>query len=146
MLYGSLVVLLVHLQIPSLRLAIAEAEDDLQPLQHRLDTLIELEEVRKDAFQHLQKKKGIVKRSFDKRSTMVNYKVGYDVLLWDKAHEAPSKHRKFDSLWLGPYTIYKVLGKNAFRLKTLDGEPLQFHVNGHHLKLFYSIETSSSCT
>jgi hypothetical protein len=84
MLYGSLVVLLVHLQIPSLRLAIAEAEDDLQPLQHRLDTLIELEEVRKDAFQHLQKKKGIVKRSFDKRSTMVNYKVGYDVLLWDK--------------------------------------------------------------
>jgi hypothetical protein len=121
-----------------LRLAIAEAEDDFQPLQHRLDTLLELEEVRKDAFQHLQKKQDIVKRSFDKRATMVNYKVGDDVLLWDKAHEAPSKHRKFDSLWLGPYTIYEVLGTNAFRLKTLDGEPLQFPVNGRHLKFFYS--------
>jgi ribonuclease HI len=136
--YGTPAVLPVHLQIPALRLAIAEAEDDFQPLQHRLDTLLELEEVRKDAFQHLQKKQDIVKRSFDKRATMVNYKVGDDVLLWDKAHEAPSKHRKFDSLWLGPYTIYEVLGTNAFRLKTLDGEPLQFPVNGRHLKFFYS--------
>jgi hypothetical protein len=103
--YGALVVLPVHLQIPSLRLAIAEAEDDFQPLQHRLDTLIKLEEVRKDTFQHLQKNQDIVKHSFDKRATMVNYKVGYDVLLWDKAHEAPSKHHKFHYLWLGPYTI-----------------------------------------
>ena len=70
--YGTPIVLPVHLQIPSLRLAIAEAEDDFQPLQHHLDTLIELEEVRKDAFQHLQKKKDIVKCSFDKRTTMVN--------------------------------------------------------------------------
>jgi hypothetical protein len=100
--YGAPIVLPVHLQIPALRLAIAEAEDDFQPLQHRLDTLIELEEVRKDTFQHLQKKKDNVKRSFDKRATMVNYKVGDDVLPWDKEHEAPSKHRKFESLWLGP--------------------------------------------
>ena len=146
MVYGAPAVLPVHLQIPPLRLAITEVEDDFQPLQQRLDTLIELEEVRKYAFQHLQKKQDIVKRSFDKRTTMVNYKVGDDVLLWDKANEAPSKHHKFDSLLLGPYTIYEVLGTNAFRLKTLDGEPLQFPVNGHHLKFFYSRETLSSCT
>jgi len=119
--YGAPVVLPIHLQIPVLMLYIAEAEDDLQ---HRLYILIELEEVRKDAFQHLQKKKDIVKCSFDKRDTMVNYKVGDDVILWDKAHEAPSKHHKFDSLWSVPYTIYKFLGTNAFKLKTLDGEPL----------------------
>jgi hypothetical protein len=136
--YGAPTVLPIHLQIPTLRLAIAEAEYDFQPLQHRLDTLVELEEVRKDTFQHLQKKQDIVKRSFDKRATMVNYKVGDDVLLSDKAHEAPSKYRKFDYLWLGPYKIYEVLGTNAFRLKTLDGKPLQFPVNGHHLKFFYS--------
>jgi hypothetical protein len=136
--YGAIVVLPVHLQILSLRLVIAEAEDDFQALQHHLDTLTELEEVRKYAFQHLQNKQNIVKCSFDKISIIVNYKVGDDVLLWDKAHEAPSKHRKFDSLWLGPYRIYEVLGKNDFRLKTLDGEPLQFPVNGCHLKFFYS--------
>jgi hypothetical protein len=72
MVYGTPVVLHVHLQIPALRLAIAEVEDHFQPLQHRLDTLIKLEEVRKDAFQHLQKKQDIVKHSFDKRATMVN--------------------------------------------------------------------------
>jgi hypothetical protein len=136
--YGAPVVLPVHLQIPSLRLAIDEVEDDFQPLQHRLHTLVELEEVIKDAFKHLQKKQDIIKRSFDKRATMVNYKVGDNVLLWDKAHEAPSKHHKFDSLWLSPYTIYEVLGTNAFILKTLDGKPLQFCMNGHHLKFFYS--------
>jgi hypothetical protein len=71
---------------------------------------------------------------------------GDDFLLWDKAHEAPSKHCNFDSLWLGPYTMYEILGTNDFKLKTLDGEPLQFLVNGHHLKLFYARETSSLCT
>jgi hypothetical protein len=105
--YGAPVVLPVHLQILALRLDIVEAEDGFQPLQHHFDTLIKLEEVRKYAFQHLQKKKDIIKCSFDRRDTMVNYKVGDDVILWDKAHEAPSKHCKFDSLWLGPYTIYE---------------------------------------
>jgi hypothetical protein len=55
---------------------------------------------------------------------MVNYKVGDDVLLWEKAHEAPSKHPNFYYLWLVPYTIYEVLGTNDFILKNLDGEPL----------------------
>jgi hypothetical protein len=136
--YGDLVVLLYLLQIPALRLAIIEEDDDFQSLQHRLDTLVELEEVRKDTFQQLQKEQDIVKCAFDKRTTMVNYKVGDNVLLWDKAHETPYKHHKFDSLWLGAYTIYEVLGKNASRLKTLDDEPLQFPVNGRHLNFFYS--------
>jgi hypothetical protein len=124
LLYGTPIVLPIHLQILALILFIVEAEGDLHSLQHHLDILIELEEVRKDAFQHLQKKQDIVKCPFDKRVTIVNYKLGDDVLLWDKAHKAPSKHCKFDSLWLGPYTIYEVLGTNAFRLKTLDGESL----------------------
>jgi hypothetical protein len=53
MVYGAPAVLPVHLNILALRLAIVEVEDYFQLLQHRLDTLVELEEVRKDAFQHL---------------------------------------------------------------------------------------------
>jgi hypothetical protein len=136
--YGSPTILSIHLYIPSLRLAIVEEEDDFHPLQHCLDTLIDLEEVTKDAFQHLQKKQDIVKCCFDERDTMVNYEVGDHVLLWEEEHEAPYKHRKFYSLWLGPYTIYEVVGTNALILKSLSGEPLQFPVNGRHLKFFYS--------
>jgi hypothetical protein len=89
-------------------------------------------------FQHLKNKYNIVKGSFHKRDTPLNYKLGDDVFLWDKAHETTSKHQKFDPLWFGPYTIYNILGRNAFKLKTLDGELLQFPVNGHHFELFYN--------
>jgi hypothetical protein len=43
MVYGTPTILPIHLQIPTLRLAIYEAKDDFQPLQHHLDTLIKVE-------------------------------------------------------------------------------------------------------
>jgi hypothetical protein len=42
MVYGTPIVLPVHLQIPSLIFYIVEIEGDFHPLQHHFDTLIEL--------------------------------------------------------------------------------------------------------
>lgn len=133
LLYRTHTIFLSHLKIPALRLEIAKVEEDFQLIQHHLDTLIELDQVWKNAFENLQKKTDIAKCSLDNRAMRVDCKVGYNVLLWDKAHEGPYKHHKFDSWWLGPYTVHEVLWPNYFRLKTLDGEPLQYLVNRHHL-------------
>ena len=51
MVYGTIAILRIHLQILALRLAIAKAEADFWPLQHHLDNLVELHEVRKDELQ-----------------------------------------------------------------------------------------------
>jgi hypothetical protein len=36
--------------------------------------------------------------------------------------EKPGMHKKFDSLWTGPYRIVSEAGLNSFNLATLEGE------------------------
>jgi hypothetical protein len=38
-------------------------------------------------------------------------------------------HKKFDSLWTGPYQIMSKAGLNSFNLATLEGEKLKLPVN-----------------
>jgi hypothetical protein len=56
------------------------------------------------------------------------------VLKWDKANEMKGKHTKFQKLWLGPYQIHEKIGSGTFRLKTLEGDMEELHVNGQILK------------
>ena len=59
------------------------------------------------------------------------------VLLWDCKNEKLGKHKKFDSLWLGPCIIRDISGSNSFHLNRLDGKPLDLPANGQMLKLFF---------
>lgn len=59
------------------------------------------------------------------------------VLLWDRKNEKPGKHKKFDSLWLGPYMIRDIARPNSYHLSRLDGEPLDLLANGQMLNLFF---------
>ena len=62
--------------------------------------------------------------------------VGDSVLMWDKKREPKGMHRKFDTLWNGPFTIHQVFENNSFKLAYPDGEMLPLTYNGQYLKLY----------
>jgi hypothetical protein len=50
-------------------------------------------------------------------------------------------HKKFDSLWTGPYRITSHAGVNSFNLGTMEGEALKFLVNTLHIKRYHPPRT-----
>ena len=72
-----------------------------------------------------------IKRWFDKKfAQKANFDVGDLVLKWDKSHEDKGKHMKFQSLWIGSYTIHEKLGPHTYHLQSLDGRIDNLPVNG----------------
>ena len=62
--------------------------------------------------------------------------IGDMVLLWDKRKALKGMHKKLDTLWKGPFKIYKSLENNSFKLAYEDGEVLPLTYNGQDLKLY----------
>jgi hypothetical protein len=50
-------------------------------------------------------------------------------------------HKKFDSLWGGPYKIMSCAGTNSFNIETMEGEVMKLPVNALHIKRYYPPET-----
>lgn len=96
-----------------------------------------LEEQRDQALDKFAKYQGTVKRLFDRRAIVKAFKISDLVLYWDKAHEQKGDHDKFDCLWKGPYQIAKILGENAFKLKTLTGDGIPLPVKGQFMKHYF---------
>ena len=69
------------------------------------------------------------------------------MLLWNKEKEKQSMHTQFESFWIDPYMIEKVLGYNSYLLKDMNGIVQMFPVNEKHLKCFFSQDFSlTTCT
>ena len=107
-------------------------------IQNRINQLIELDESRRNSLGQSIRNSNKVKRTFDRSTRPGSFQVGEIVLHWDKRREKPRKHRKFDSLWLGPYIIDEVARTNYFYLNDLEGERLSLLVNGFLLKMFFT--------
>ena len=45
-------------------------------------------------------------------------------------------HKKFDTLWKGPFKIHQAFENNSFKLAYEDGEILPLTYNGQDLKLY----------
>eukprot|EP00253_Pinus_taeda_P008783 PITA_08783 len=133
--YGLDVTLPVHLKLPAYQLQKFSTDKDV--VHNRIDQIVELDEARRTAFDAICKNQSNIKKSFDKNSRSSSLQVGDMVLLWDRKNEKPGKHKKFDSLWLGPYIIRDIAGPNSFHLSRLDGEPFDLPANGQMLKLFF---------
>jgi hypothetical protein len=56
-------------------------------------------------FDQMEKNQERVKGTFDQKARQRDFKVGDQVLMWDKRREKPGMHQNFDSSWLGPYKI-----------------------------------------
>ena len=100
-----------------------------------MNELLHLEELRNQSYQDLRRRNEIVKRWFDgQKSTLDTFREGDLVLKWDEDRAKPGKHKKFESMWSGPYVVAKCIGKNAFELAKLNGCKLPISVNGQYLK------------
>jgi hypothetical protein len=92
---------------------------------------------RRKAFHHLVKGQEKIKGMFDHKAHPRTLQKGDIVLTWGKMREKPRKHGKFDKLCLHPCRIEDHTGVNSFFLGNLDGEKMQFPVNGQTLKMYY---------
>ena len=59
-----------------------------------------------------------------------------DMVLWDKIKAPKGMHKKFDTLWKGPFRIYQALENNSFKLAYEDGKVLPLTYNDQDLKLY----------
>ena len=55
-----------------------------------------------------------MKRSFNKKAKVTDFKEGDLVLKWDAYREKPRRNSKFDALWSGPYVVISHKQANAF--------------------------------
>jgi transposase InsO family protein len=134
--YGLEAKLPVNLQIPILRFA-QQYVTDGEAIQGQINQLIELDEIRRNALGQMERNQEKIKNTFDHKAKERNFVEGDLVLLWDKRKEKPSMHKKFDSLWTGPYKIMSHAGTNSFNLGTVEGEALRLPVNALHIKRYY---------
>ena len=65
-----------------------------------------------------------VKDLFDKKERPWKFMVGDSVLLLDKRNAPKGMHKKFDTLWKGPFIIHQAFENNSFKMAYQDGEVL----------------------
>lgn len=58
-----------------------------------------------------------MKTIFDKKNK--NFEFGDLLLKWDKRRFEPSKHKKFDNLWVRPFRFKSTGGENTLILENL---------------------------
>lgn len=134
--YGTQALLPLHLQFSSFQFTQQLEDQDYGPYESRINQIIELDEERRISHQRHVRYREKLKRLFDKKVTPRAFNVGDLVFRWDSRHEDKCKNGNFDALWTGPYAIDIRIGEHTFFLKDLDGELLEFPINGRHLKHF----------
>jgi len=102
-----------------------------------MNELLHLEEFWNKLYQDLQNRNAIIKRWFDVRKVTPDIFLKGDLVLkWNVDRSKVGKHKKFESLWSGPYLITGHTRKNAFKIAKLNGWKLPILVNGKHLKYY----------
>ena len=118
---------------------VQEEDSEPNPVQRRINQLIEVHQEREALCERVQGYQNKVKQVFDKRAKMTSFKLGDMVLKWDARHEDKGKHGKFDELWKGPFSVFAFAGRNAFFLEDSEGNRVGVGpVNGRFLKHYSS--------
>ena len=89
-------------------------------MQVRIDKLVELDEIRRKAFDTMVIEQERTKGTSDQRTQNTKFEIGDIVLLWDKNKEKTRNHGKLDKIWMGPCQVSRVVGKGFVWLETLD--------------------------
>ena len=58
-------------------------------------------------------------------------------MLYDQDRE-PLGTGKFKSMWIGPYIVFRVVKKGAYKLRDYEGNKLAEPRNGLYLKKYYA--------
>ena len=113
-------------------------EDITGDMQERLDELVGLTEIRKEALIKNQKLQFQIKTLYDRRKITKKFQNGDLVLMWNAKIEDKGKHGKFDPIWLGPYLIESTWGDDSYIIKDLSEHILELQVHGQFLKRYFS--------
>ena len=135
--YGIDAVFPVQLVTPVIKF-MQEIKEEPDDIRRRMFQIIQLQQERdaiKDTAERHQRR---MKESFDKKVKKYMFTVGDLVLRWDARKDEKGKHGKFENLWIGPFSVIKILGNNTFVLQNLKGEEIAGPVNGRFLKHFYT--------
>jgi hypothetical protein len=101
----------------------------------RIHQLLEVQQTRDQVLDRAHDYQLRIKRAFDKKVKKGDFQLGDLVLKWDAPRQERGKHNKFESLWIGPFTISEVFSNNTYRLQDLEGEEVfNGPVNGNFLK------------
>ncbi|XP_070007199.1 uncharacterized protein [Nicotiana sylvestris] len=134
--YGTEVVILAEIEIPSLRI-VAKAEiDDVEWVKTRLEQLSLIDENRLAAVCHGQLYQQRMARAYNKKVRPQKFKVGQLVLRRILPHQAEAKG-KFAPNWHGPFVVTRVLSNGALYLTDVDGKYVEMAINSDAVKRYY---------
>ena len=134
--HGVESVLPIECHILSLRLVV-ELLPDTSPLEQGLLMLEQTTEERCVVLQIIEAVKNRLKSHYDSHVHPRTFREGDLVLVCDQANDKLGKG-KFDSMWYGPYVIYRCLDTWAYVLANSNDHLLKNPHNGIYLKRFYA--------
>ena len=106
-------------------------------IMKRIYDLINLVEERTEALENIEKSQEKQKEKHDgKIKEETKFTIGEKVLLKDVAKEKQWSG-KLSPKWKGPYYIHEIIGRGAYKLRTMDGKVLKATRNIKHLKKYY---------
>ncbi|XP_059073814.1 uncharacterized protein LOC131874449 [Cryptomeria japonica] len=96
-----------HFRIQAIPYALIDEFELLEekPMQIRLAQLVELEEIRREAYNKLEIHHAQIKRTFDRKVVPHLFNQGDLVFKWDELKNKCGRHTKFDATWDGLYVI-----------------------------------------
>ncbi|XP_059650636.1 uncharacterized protein LOC132296450 [Cornus florida] len=135
--YGHDTVLPMEMKVKSARVAF---QNNLTPADYTQAMLVELEdldEVRRDALDHIIAHKKKVMRIYNKRVKPKSF--AEEDLVWKvvlPVSKVDRKYGKWSQKWEGPYLVHQVLSGGAYRLKYFSGRLHDYPINGKYLKRY----------
>ncbi|XP_072054235.1 uncharacterized protein [Arachis hypogaea] len=125
----------VEISVQTPRTASVNEDDNIENRRTELD-LVE-ENRNKSTLQQLAAKQAIA-RKYNKKLKPMTFSEGDLVLRQIKDVRKPPGHGKLSANWEGPFRIFKVIGKDAYKIQTLDGSILANNWNISSLRMYYS--------
>ena len=124
----------IEVELPSLRVAIAERMGDTSSLRERLDGLERLDETRGQAYMNMEAIQKQRKTYYDSKLKPKNIKENDLVLLYDSRFQKfPGK---FKMRWFGPYKVLKSYANGSVELQDFAGNIHATRYNGYRLKQY----------
>src|SRR5205823_316906 len=106
-------------------------------IMKRLYNLVKLTEERSQVLGNIRKSQDQQKRKYNEKiKEETKFRIGIKVLLKDAAKEKQWSG-KLSQKWKGPYYIHEIIGKGAYKIRTLEGKVLRSSYNVKHLKEYF---------
>jgi hypothetical protein len=129
---------LVYGRIANLPIDSQSQPEELQPINNRLQNLIEdVPQIRIQAQQKIREMQQKQKKRHDQKlKKIVRYNIGEKVLKY-RANKEKQWSGKLEPKWLGPYYIHNILINGSYKLRTMEGQVLVTPINGNLLKPYW---------